>query len=86
MRVERFTMEEIKGGKLYEQERKWQQNPYLKANFQGPGSISIFIFGLVYTQFARSLDFIIWDFFGYVHVHGHTHARTLLFLHLRDPG
>ena len=86
MRIERFTVEEIKGEKLYEQERKWQQNHFLKANFKGPGSISIFIFGLVYIQFARSLDFIIWDFCVYMHVHAHTHAHTLIFFHFRDPG
>ena len=71
-------MEEIKGEQFYEQERKWQQNHFLKANFQGPGSISIFIFGLVYTQSARSLDFIIWGFCVCVHARAHRHRNPKL--------
>lgn len=60
--------------------------PYLKANFQGPGEYFHIHIWACLPSLLDHLDFHIWDFFGYVHVHGHTHARTLLFLHLRDPG
>lgn len=56
MKIERFTVEKIKGEKLWEQKRKRQQEKGLEIF---PHSNLSFPNRLVYNQFAGSLDFII---------------------------